>query len=248
MIRSYREQRQTVEMVTMITDAITYLKESDEVWKTSLIGGLLLLFSFLLIPLFVVWGYVVRVLDRTTRGDDDAPVFEDWSELTVDGAKAFFILFVYSLIPILVGAVLFTIAALIAGGEIGSIAVAGMVLGGMLTFGLLVAAAYVVPAAIANFAEERRIGAGFAFETLRPVLSSGTYATGWLVAFGIALVGGVVGSVLTEIPLVGIVLSAIVSFYALVTAFYVIGQTWEEVHPNQVGDRGSNLTADRPAV
>lgn len=232
----------------MITDAIGYLKESDDVWKTSIIGGLLLLFSFLLIPLFVVWGYVLRVLDRTTRGNDDAPVFEDWGELTVDGAKAFVVLFAYSLVPLLIGGVVFSAVALAAGGEMGSVLAAGVILGGLLTLGAFLATAYVVPAAIANVAEERRIGAGFAFETLRPILTSGTYAVGWLLAFGIVVVGSFVGGILAAIPFVGVLLSAIVGFYALVTAFYVIGQTWEEVHPVRVNERGRDVPEDRPAI
>ena len=232
----------------MITDAITYLKESDQVWRTSIIGGLLLLFAFLLIPLFVVWGYVLRVLDRTASGDETAPAFEDWGELTVEGAKAFVILLAYSLLPIVVGGVLFGAVAIAAGGEFGSIAAAGAVLVGLVTFALVVAAAYVVPAALANYAEERRIGAGFERETLRPVLTSGTYATGWLLALGIVIVGSFAAGILASVPFVGAVLGAIVSFYALISAYYVIGRTWGELHPVQVDEGGPDFTADRPAI
>ena len=42
----------------------------------------------------------------------------------------------------------------------------GMMIGGLLWFGLTLVAMYVTPAALANFAEKRTLGAGFEIETL----------------------------------------------------------------------------------
>ncbi|MFC4438787.1 MULTISPECIES: DUF4013 domain-containing protein [Natrialbaceae] len=232
----------------MLTESIEYLKNSDEAWKTSIIGGVLLLFSFLLIPLFLVWGYVVRVLDRTARGDDEAPVFEEWGELTIEGAKAFVILLAYSLVPVVVGGILFGGMWLATGGTPGSIGAAGFVLAGLITLALFVAAAYVSPAALANFAENRRIGAGFDIETLRPVLSTGTYAARWLLAVGIVVVGSFVSGILNAIPFIGTVLGAIVAFYALVAAYYVIGHTWQDLHPVSVDETGGEPSPERSAI
>ncbi|WP_306052407.1 DUF4013 domain-containing protein [Natronococcus wangiae] len=232
----------------MLSEAIEYLKNSDDAWKTSIIGGVLLLFSFLLIPIFLVWGYIVRVLDRTSRGDDEAPVFEEWGELTVDGAKAFAIILAYSLVPVVVGGILFGGVWLATGGTPGSIGAAGFVLAGLLTVALFVAAAYVSPAALANFTAERRIGAGFDLESLRPVLSTGTYATGWLLAAGIVIVGSFVSGILNAVPFVGTALGAIVAFYALVAAYYVIGRTWRDLHPVSVDEPNEESPTERPAV
>jgi hypothetical protein len=233
---------------TMLSDAIEYLKDSDDAWKTSIIGGLCLLFGFLLIPLFLVWGYVVRVLDRTSRGDDVPPVFDEWGELTVEGAKAFAILLAYSLVPVVVGVTLVGGVWAATGGSPGSIGAAGFVLAGLITLVLFVAAAYVSPAALANFAEDRRLGAGFDFEELRPVLATGTYATGWLLAAGIVLVGSFVSGLLNAIPFVGTVLGAIVAFYALVAAYYVIGHTWGDLHPVAVDGTDGEASRERPAI
>jgi hypothetical protein len=73
----------------MISKSITYLRNSDEVAKTVLIGGVPSILSFLLIPAFIVSGYLVRVLQRTMAGNDEAPVFDDWEQLLIDGLKAF---------------------------------------------------------------------------------------------------------------------------------------------------------------
>ena len=57
----------------MISKSITYLRHSDEVVKTVLIGGILSILNFLLIPAFVISGYLVRVLQRTlARGEKSA--------------------------------------------------------------------------------------------------------------------------------------------------------------------------------
>lgn len=234
----------------MLTESITYLKNSDDVWKTSIIGGILLLFGFLLIPLFIVWGYVIQVLARTAHGDDEPPRFENWSGLTVDGAKAFVILLAYGLVPLAIGGVLFTSILAATGGSPGSIGIAGLLLAGLLTFITMVAAAYTVPAGLANFADTRRIGSGFDLDTIRPTLRTGTYATGWLLAFGIVLVGSFVAGILASIPFLGAILGAIVTFYALVAAYYVIGQTWEELSPVRLEEReqDDDLSTERPAV
>lgn len=232
----------------MISEAIGYLRSSDDVWKTTIIGGVLLLFGFLLIPLFLVWGYVVRVVDRTAHGDEEAPVFDDWGAMTVEGAKAFAILLVYSLVPVVVGSVIVGGAWAATGGEPGTLASAVMALGGLLTVALIVAAAYVAPAAIARFSEDRRLGDGFDFETLRPVLSSGTYATRWLLSLAVILVGSVISGILNGIPIVGLVLGALVTFYVLVTAYYIIGHAWADAQPVSLEDQGGDLPSDRPAV
>ncbi|THE65160.1 DUF4013 domain-containing protein [Salinadaptatus halalkaliphilus] len=232
----------------MLSDAITYLKHSDDVWKTSILGGLFLLFSFLLIPLFLVWGYVVRVLDRTAHGDEDAPAFDDWGTLAIDGAKASVILFAYSLVVLVVGTVLVGGVLLATGGSPGSVGAAMLVLAGLLTVLAGLVALYAVPAALANFAGERRLSDGVDFEAIRPVLGTGTYAAGWLLALGILFVGSFVAGILAAIPFVGAVLGAILSFYALVSAYYVIGRTWADLHPVSIEDVPDDAVDERPAV
>lgn len=234
----------------MITDSLEYLKESDDAWKTSILGGVFLLFSFLLLPLFFVWGYVVRVLDRTARGDDAVPAFDEWGDLTIDGAKAFVIVFAYSLVPALLGGVLVGGVLLATGGSPGAFGAVALVVAGLLTAAVGLAVAYVAPAALANYAAERHIGAGVDLEALAPTLKTGTYASGWLLAVGLVVVGSFVASLLAIIPFVGAVLGGIVTFYALVSAAYVVGHTWGDLHPIAVdGDAGSDEpSTERPAI
>lgn len=216
----------------MISEAVGYLKESEDASRTVIIGGILTLFAFLIVPMLAVAGYLVRVLDRTASGDDEAPVFEDWGELIVEGAKATAIAFVYALVPM---AVLFAfgLSGMLLGSTgnnaLGAIGGIGVFVGMLLWLGLSLAAAYAAPAAIANFAEKRTLSAGFEVETMRRVLVDKTYATGWLTALLVIIVGGVVSSLLNVIPILGFIASAFVGFYVAVTAYYVIGHTWGEI-------------------
>ncbi|GAB3669022.1 DUF4013 domain-containing protein [Halopiger thermotolerans] len=235
----------------MLTESIGYLKRSDEMWKTSVIGGLMLLLGFLLVPLFLVWGYVVRVLERTSRGDDEAPRFEDWGGMLIDGAKASVILLAYSLVPIVVGTVLVGIATLVAGGSVDSIGAAAAAVTGLVTFATVLVVAYAVPAAITNFAVEGRLAAGFDVGAVRPILASGTYAVAWLLALGIVIAGSIVTGALNEIPFVGVVLGAIVGFYALVAAYHAIGHAWFDLHSvplEEMGNDEGEASAKRPAI
>ncbi|KYH26671.1 hypothetical protein HAPAU_17710 [Halalkalicoccus paucihalophilus] len=216
----------------MISEAIRYLNESDDAVTTVLLGGVMTLFAFLLVPLFAVAGYLVRVLDRTARGDDEPPVFDEWGELIVDGLKASAIAFVYALVPTVV-----LLAFLVSGGllgasgsdVLGAIGGIGVFVGLLVWLALTLLVAYAVPAAMANFAETRHIGAGFEPATMRRVLVDRTYATGWLTAFAIIVVGGVVSSLLNVVPILGFIASAFVGFYTAVAAYYVIGHTWGEI-------------------
>jgi hypothetical protein len=224
----------------MIGESLDYLRESEDVSRTVIIGGILSLFGFLIVPLFAIMGYLVRVLDRTANGDDEAPVFEDWEELIVEGAKASAITFAYMLIPLAVLIAFGLSAGLLSsiGSDVlGTIGGLGIVLGLMVWFALSLLAMYAVPAALANFAEKRTLGAGFEIETMRRVLMDRTYATGWLMAFLVIVGGSVVSTLLNVIPIVGFIAGAFVGFYAIVAAYYIIGHTWADVEHAPVRER-----------
>lgn len=218
----------------MLTEALEYPRSRDDWLKTVLIGGVLGLFTWLLVPAILLAGYVVRVLRGSMRGDETPPAFDDWGDLFGDGLRAAVIAFVYGVVPAVVLGLMAVLGGFVAagGGDVGfGIASLIFLVGGLLALVLGLVAAYVIPAAVANFAETGRMGAGFSWSTLRPVLFSGTYATAWATAFAIVLVAGLVTGVLNVVPLLGFVVGAFVGFYAAVSAYYVIGRAWAEMNP-----------------
>ncbi len=198
-------------------ETVTYPMERDDWVKTLLIGGVLILFGVLLVPLFIVYGYIVRTIRESLAGEREPPAFGDWGGLLVDGVQAWVISLVYLLVPLIVAGVTVggSIAAIATGSEAGAAAGAGGLFVG-LTLSTLLALVfgYLAVVAIVNFAREDRFGAAFDFETIRTVAFDREYAIAWLVSVTIF----VVASFVSAIPLVGWLLAPFAAFYAAVVA------------------------------
>ncbi|GAB7090220.1 hypothetical protein JCM18237_04910 [Halorubrum luteum] len=215
-----------------IERAIRYPAEGDEFVKTILIGGLLSLFSVLIVPLFLLAGYVVHVLDRTADGDETPPTFDEWGELAVTGIKAVVIGFAYTLVPAIVGGliVLVGIVGIGAGGDgaLAGLGVLGILVGGFVWFALAIVVAYLLPAAVANFAQERSIGSGFDVARLKTIWLSRSYAIAWGTMVLVLVIGGFVAAILNVVPVLGTIVGAFVGFHFGIAAYSVIGRSWHE--------------------
>lgn len=209
--------------ITMLDDAINYPRSGTDPAKTILIGGVLLLLSVLLVPAALVTGYVVRVVRSVSAGEGEPPAFEAWGELLVEGAKGMAVVLAYVVVPtVALGGVV--AAGALLGTRIGA---AVALLGVLVTLPLWLAAWYVGSAGFINFAVTGRLRAAFEFGTLRPILTSGAFATAWLLGVGVLVVGGVVAGVIGAVPIVGL-LGAFVSFYATVAAAYCYARGFDD--------------------
>lgn len=232
----------------MLEEAINYPRNSDDVVETILIGGVLTLLSFLLLPMFLVFGYYGRVLRAAEDDEPEPPVFDDWGDLFVDGLKLFAITLAYFLIPVIVFAasVGSVLVAAISGNDVAIASTLGGALLGFSVASLLsLVAWYLLPAALSNYARTDRIGSAFAFGELKGVLFSRDYAVAWLVALGVFLVAGIVIGLLNVVPFVGAILGVFVNFYAAVVAFYLYGHAFDDTFVD--GDERETPTG-RPAA
>ena len=196
---------------------VRYPMESDEWLKTILIGGVLIFFGFLLIPLFLVYGYIIRTIRGVLADDPSPPEFDEWGELFVDGVSAWVVSVVYLLVPLIVAGITIggSIAAVATGSEIGAAAGAGGLLVGLTISTILsLAFGYLAVVAIVNFAREGQFGAAFDLDVIKTVALDRDYAIAWLVSVGVFLIAGVVSS----IPFVGWIITPFVSFYAAIVA------------------------------
>ncbi|WP_416841148.1 DUF4013 domain-containing protein [Haloferax sp. DFSO52] len=217
----------------MLSDALQFVKRSDDWVATTVIGGVLALLFFLIVPLFILQGYFVRAMRTAAEGEDAAPSFTDWGGLLVDGLKLFAVTLVWSLvaiIPTTIFAVLFAVGTFSVtqvttqpgavpaqpdpGLNIGLLLLTAV--GGLLVFGLSLLVAYFVPAAGANFALEGRFSAGFDVRTIFSGAFTSEYAIAWLLAIVVSAVLGTIGSFLSII-LVGV----FILFYVQVTTYYL---------------------------
>lgn len=251
----------------MFTQTITYPRGGDDWARTVLIGGALGLLAAVvalvpvlgllaIVPTVFVAGYLVRVLRASARGEERPPEFalDDWRDLGRDGLKAALIGIAYGFVPAVVGGGLLLLGAgsLVAGGDSGLATGAGALavfVGALLAFALGLLAAYVVPAALATYAETGRVGDGFAFGEIRHTLTAGTYAAAWLVGLAVIVTAGVVSTVLNAVPLLGFAVGPFVTFYAAMGAFHAVGRAWGKLHPVDLGEESEPVPGEeRPAI
>lgn len=209
----------------MLGDALSFPRGGDDWLPTILIGGVLSVLSVLILPVFVLQGYLVRVLREAAGDAEAAPSFTEWGELLVDGLKLIAINLAYGLIVVVPGVV----GAVVVGGlgvvvgdgsTAGALGVGAVGLAFALVFTLLaLVLGYLIPAAMVNFAIEGRMGAAFDFGTLRRGAFTSEYATAWILAVLVGLVGGLVGSALSLL-----VVGIFVLFYVQVATYYLFGR------------------------
>lgn len=217
---------QSIGMEIDIESLARYPTESDDWIATVLIGGLALLFSFLIVPLFAVAGYGVRVIRAGMDDADEPPVFDEWGELLREGFVASVIGFVYQIPPLIVLVVFVggSLVALLTGTDAGAgLGLVGL-LGGVLVWWLLsLVFGYVGFAGVANYAREGTFGAGFDFGVITDVVTDGDYLLAWAYIVVLNVVVGVVTSVLNAVPFLGAIVGVFVGFYALIIAGWLLG-------------------------
>jgi hypothetical protein len=224
-----------MDVETTIRDSLSYLRNDDDWMKTALVGGVLLLFSWLLVPIFVLYGFYLRILRGAIHNDEQPPAFEDFGSLLSDGLRAFAVALAYAAVPIVVW-VFFLVVGGVLRGALG--ALVGLV-GSLVMFVLGLAIAYLLPAGLASLAESDSIGAAFDVEAIRPVVTSTNYAMSWLVGFAMVFVAGFVA----WIPILG----QAVAFYAISSWLYIVGTAWSQAHPVDLMDEGE-MPDERPAI
>jgi hypothetical protein len=206
---------------------VTYPTNSDDWIKTVLIGGALTLLSILIIPAFLVYGYVVRVLRAGIADEAEPPVFDDWGMLLKEGVIAFVIVLLYQLIPLIVMAVTVggSVGAMASGGEVGAgVGIVGLIGGLALSALLALVFGYVTLIGLANYAHEGTFGAAFDFGVIQIVALDGAYAVPWLYGVGILIGAAVVTSILSIVPVLGTIAGVFVTFYGQVAASWVWGR------------------------
>ncbi|MDS0294829.1 DUF4013 domain-containing protein [Halogeometricum luteum] len=212
----------------MLGDALSYLKNSDDWIPTVIIGGVLTLLSIFVLPVVIVQGYLVRVLESAAKGERAAPSFTDWGGLVVDGLKLLVVNLAYALVVVVpffgLAVVLGVVGSLTSPSGDPSAAVGATFLLGSLVlalFGLVVG--YFAPAGFANFAVEGSLGAAFDISTIASAATTGEYFKAWVLAALVGLVLGAIGSLLSPV-LVGF----LVLFYVQVAMYYLYGRGFAE--------------------
>ena len=111
-------------------DALEY---SAKDWKTLVLLGVFFLFSFLLLPIFLVAGYNYRVISNAVHGSingrDPLPEINDIVDMFVSGVKVVIVMIAYMIVPV----ILFVIFAILASYLNGMAGIAIMIIGCLIT-------------------------------------------------------------------------------------------------------------------
>jgi len=220
----------------MFEAALRYPTNGEKALERLLIGGVLVILSPLILPAFLVYGYLVRSLAAVAAGDEEPPAFDEWEELFVDGIKAFVVAFVYGIVPVvLVLAFLVPVSvstSVDGGGSSGILAGIGVV-AFLASIVVGIAVVYVVMAALSNFAVEGRIGAAFEFGAVGALATSEPYVIAVVLAIVVQVVVAAVifAAILFTFGLalfVLVPLGAFINFWTYLVTVYLFGAAYRE--------------------
>lgn len=214
-----------------IETLVKYPMESEEWIKTVAIGGVASIFSFLVVPLFLVAGYLVRAIRAGMDGAEEPPVFDEWGELLKEGFVASVIGFVYQLVPIIVVSVFVggSILAIATGSDAGAgVGMLGLIGGAFVGWILSLIFGYIGFAGVANYAREGTFAAGFDFGVISDVVTSRAYLLAWAYVIALNIAVAVVVGLLNVVPILGGLVGVFVIFYALVIAGWLWGYGFAE--------------------
>ena len=214
-----------MEIGEIISNAVKYPSYD---WKKVIILGILFILSFIIVGIFFVFGYYLRIVKSTIAGIDELPEFDDWGNMFIDGLKVLVVNFIYLLIPgiiIFVG-VFTSIASLAATNTSIYTAPASFfaLIGITGIIGIILALIFALFAhiAIANMALYDEIGAAFRFNEILDkikMIGWGKYIIWYIFMLITGFVIGLIASILNIIPLIGTIIALLV-IYPYFVMFY----------------------------
>ncbi|MGZ7068489.1 MAG: DUF4013 domain-containing protein [Methanobacterium sp.] len=194
----------------IVSDSIKYPSSN---WGKVLILGVIIIASILIVPIFLLYGYLFRIIKATLAGLDELPEFDEIGEMFIDGLKIFVVAIVYA-IPVWIIA---AIIGLITGPVMNT--TTSISLNPMMFWGLFVANLVTVIIAliiglieiiaIVNMAYyDGELGAAFRFSEILEHIARigwGKYIATYIIVAIIAFIGFLIG-ILTIFILIGIIL------------------------------------------
>lgn len=231
-----------------LTSAATYPTNEDGWLKTVTVGAALEYLSFLVVPLFVLLGYYVRVMRETIDGVDEPPTYADPGELAADGGKAALVLLAYLLVPTVVFWVLVgttVVGALSGNVGLGS-AIVAILVGLLIALAVLALFTYVGAAGLAAFASTGSLGAAFS-PSIFGVLVSRAYFKAWVFVWIVSTGAGLILSVIGAIPVLNLVLVVLAPMKVKYVGT-VYARLWAQAYAAAKGITPSAATSAAPST
>ena len=197
----------------IVSDSIKYPSSN---WGKVLILGVIMIASILIVPIFLVYGYLFRIIKATLAGLDELPEFDEIGEMFVDGLKILVVAIVYAIPVWIISAIL----GLITGTGMNTTTIGldpmmfwGLFVANLITVIIALIIGLIEIIAIVNMAYyDGELGAAFRFSEILEHIARigwGKYIATYIVVALIAFIGFFIG-VLTFFILIGIILLPLV--------------------------------------
>ena len=165
------------------------LEYSAKDWKKLVVLGIICLFSFLLLPMFLITGYNYRVINTAVHGiingRDPLPEFDELIDMFVDGVKVVIVQIVYLIAPALV----FLIFAAVAGA-----------VGGVASSAIMVIACLMSQMGLCHMAyNDGAFTKAFAFKEIKEVIDEISWFECIVTYIGLVIITLVISLVVTAI-------------------------------------------------
>ncbi len=224
---------------------------NDKQWINKLlIGAVMSLLSFLILPAFILQGYTVKIIRQVMGGnDDELPEWSDYGRLLSDGLFVTLGQLVWALPFIL----LMIVMGIVTGG-LGSLADGSgdMMAAATTGAGLLVACLalltviaflFLNPALMIQYAREGEFGALFRFGEIIAIIRN--HMADILIAFLVTLVAvfaiGIVTSILSIIPCLGWIAAVIIGLAMGPYIQFVTGHLYGQIAAKLPGSKASGF-------
>lgn len=222
-----------------INKAIKYIPEDADWVKKVIIAAVLSVASFLIIPGFILVGYMIRIIRQVMNGEwDGLPEWDDWGTLLKDGFFIFLAEFIYTL-PIIIiliigGVALGGFASLSDSGNMFAlIGGVGGILLLCLMFLFVIALLFLAPAITIQYAIKDDFGSLFRFGELKDIVTSNL--SNILIVFVVTLAIGFVSGLLAGIPILGWIVAAAIGAATIFVIGHLYGQIAAKVLDNKAG-------------
>jgi hypothetical protein len=215
-----------------INRALTFVPDDDRWISKLLIGTVILFFSFLIIPMFFFYGYMIQIVRNVMAGEKNPlPEWTDWGKLFKDGLVLFVAGLVYTAPIWLLMCCSFFIPGMSTGGDVADIllgiGVFAVIAMSCLIILFIIAYAFIGPAITIQYAREGKLSACFQFGTVIGITRDhiGDILITIILLFGLSFVISLPGI----IPIVGWIFTLLASIYIVFVTGHLYGQIGAKV-------------------
>lgn len=208
----------------MFIEGLKYPFGKDNLMKILGYGTLLILCSFLILPIFIIVGYMARVIESNpSPGDTKLPPIDDFGGLLVDGVKLTGVNIAYMVLGLCVLGTTFWLSM-----TFDSLFILGLV--GVVTIPAIIIVTMIQAGAMVNFAKNGcKFGKGFAMGEILQF----TFKLKYIIAVTISmfvypLIEAVISTGLTMTG-IGMILYPTLIFMFIISRSYVLSNGYDEV-------------------